>query len=443
MRPEYHLTAPFGLINDPNGFIKYQGEYYIFFQWNPTSLKHENKHWGLKKTKDFVHFTEAEIDLKPDQYFDKDGCYSGSSRIINNQLYLIYTGNVKNGNKRESYQCLALKDSKEYKKLGPILSNIPEGYTDHFRDPFYFKRENEHYFMIGAQNKNKEGKALIYKWQDLEHPELFGEINLEFDFKAYMWECPNILNIDGKDIFIFSPQGIEKEDYRYQNIYNSVYSIGKLNMESLDFNNDYYEELDYGFDFYAPQVLEEEQLLIAWMGLPEDEDLQLSKEENWMHSLTMVRQLSIVDDKLIQKPHESYLSLRDTSYKLSREDFVESKFGEINIELNINENSQFSLDLFKSENYLINLSYKNNCISLNREKSQSLSGLRNLKLDQSNNLKLQIFMDKSTLEVFINDGRHVMSSRVYNTDKIVGFEISEMINCELVKYDYHSYEVTK
>ena len=82
MRPKYHLTAPFGLINDPNGFIKYKNEYYLFFQWNPDGLLHENKHWGLKKTKDFINFSDVEIALEPDAWFDKDGCYSEHQELL-------------------------------------------------------------------------------------------------------------------------------------------------------------------------------------------------------------------------------------------------------------------------------------------------------------------------------------------------------------------------
>ncbi len=54
----FHLEMPFGLINDPNGLAFYKGAYQVFFQWNPYSCEHKQKHWGHVSTKDFVHYKE-------------------------------------------------------------------------------------------------------------------------------------------------------------------------------------------------------------------------------------------------------------------------------------------------------------------------------------------------------------------------------------------------
>lgn len=441
LRPKYHLTAPFGLINDPNGFIKYESEYYVFFQWNPSSLVHENKHWGLKKTKDFINFTDAKIILKPDSWYDKDGCYSGTSRIIDDQLYLVYTGNVKDGNLRKSYQCLAKIEGESIVKMGPILKEIPFGYTDHFRDPFYFSRNNKDYFLIGAQSKNMEGKALVYKWDDLHHPQLKGELELDHDLPAYMWECPNLWQSES-DVLIFSPQGIPRQKYQYQNLYHSVAVVGKLDLDALKFQSETLQELDYGFDFYAPQILEEEGLLIGWMGLPEHEDLHLSKEENWMHSLTMVRELSFNKDKrLIQKPHPFYKNLRKkkNTYKEKQKGYFNT--GEIQLMFKTHQASSFELRLFASENTWTTLSLQNHTLKLDRSQSDGLKGVRYLKLEPREELKLQIFMDKSTLEIFVNDGEQVMSSRIYNKDTNVYFQLRELNNVKIKKYDFYEFEV--
>lgn len=441
MRPKFHLSAPKGLINDPNGFIKYQGEYYLFFQWNPSGLKHENKHWGLRKTQDFIHFTQAQIALAPDQRYDKDGCYSGSSRIVHDDLYLFYTGNIKAENTRHSTQCLALKKQDHYEKLGPIIDSIPQGYTGHFRDPYYFQYKQHHYFIIGAQTTDLKGTALIYNWDDLEKPKLLGPLETNFPFAAYMWECPNLFQLEEKEIMIFSPQGIANEKTRYQNLYHAIYSVGDLDLETLSYHSETYEELDYGFDFYAPQVLADENLLIGWMGLPEDEEKHLSIKENWLHTLTMVRVLSLENRRLKQSPHPNYLKMRQKKQVLAKTAQVSSTLGEINLKIKLEAESEFTLALFASKHYETTLSYQEGLLTLDRDKSQGLKGQRHAVLENEDTLTLQIFMDESTVEIFINNGEKVMSARVYNEEDQAGFYIKTMTNCALETYCYYDYEV--
>ena len=92
---DFHIEMPFGLVNDPNGLSYYNGEFYIFYQWNPFGCEHKNKHWGLVKTKDFINFSKPKIVLKPIDWFDKNGCYSGCGIVKDDKLKLFYTGNVK------------------------------------------------------------------------------------------------------------------------------------------------------------------------------------------------------------------------------------------------------------------------------------------------------------------------------------------------------------
>lgn len=70
----FHLEMPFGLINDPNGMTFANGEYHIFYQWNPLGCEHKNKCWAHVKTRDFVHYSLPELSLWPSDEHDKDGC---------------------------------------------------------------------------------------------------------------------------------------------------------------------------------------------------------------------------------------------------------------------------------------------------------------------------------------------------------------------------------
>ena len=69
-RPRWHLAAPVGLLNDPNGFIEHDGRYHLFYQWNPLGCEHKNKCWAHVRTRDFVHYSMPELSLWPSDEHD-------------------------------------------------------------------------------------------------------------------------------------------------------------------------------------------------------------------------------------------------------------------------------------------------------------------------------------------------------------------------------------
>ena len=123
-RPRWHLAAPVGLLNDPNGFIEHDGRYHLFYQWNPLGCEHRNKGWGHVSSTDLLHWQHEPVALLPTEAYASHGCYSGSA-VSDEQgrLTLIYTGNVKYPDgSRTAYQCLARADGEGgFAKLGPVL----------------------------------------------------------------------------------------------------------------------------------------------------------------------------------------------------------------------------------------------------------------------------------------------------------------------------------
>ncbi|MDE6590855.1 MAG: glycoside hydrolase family 32 protein, partial [Oscillospiraceae bacterium] len=92
-RPAFHLTPTIGWMNDPNGFSVYQGEYHLFYQYNPYSTKWDTMHWGHVKTRDFIHWERLPAALAPDMEYDKNGCFSGSAiELPDGRQLLMYTG---------------------------------------------------------------------------------------------------------------------------------------------------------------------------------------------------------------------------------------------------------------------------------------------------------------------------------------------------------------
>src|SRR5665811_906982 len=78
-RLNYHLMGEYGWINDPNGFIQFNGSYHVFFQYYPYEAIWGPMHWGHAVSEDLVKWSYLPIALAPDREFDKDGCFSGYS----------------------------------------------------------------------------------------------------------------------------------------------------------------------------------------------------------------------------------------------------------------------------------------------------------------------------------------------------------------------------
>ena len=149
----------------------------------------------------------------------------------------------------------------------------------------------------------------------MEAWDFYGEIKTNLSDFGYRWECPNLININGQDILIFSPQGLEKGEFEFQNIYKSGYILGEYKFENNVFSHDSFNELDYGFDFYAPQVFKDDKrtIMIGWLGMPE---YNIEKESptlnnNYIYTLTMPRVLRVEDNKIKQEPLEEMKLLRN------------------------------------------------------------------------------------------------------------------------------------
>ena len=95
-KPAFHVAAPVGWINDPNGFSWYQGQIHLFYQYHPYTTEWGPMHWGHSVSDDMIHWKNMPSVLAPDQEYDKRGCFSGSATEKDGKHVLIYTG-VSNG----------------------------------------------------------------------------------------------------------------------------------------------------------------------------------------------------------------------------------------------------------------------------------------------------------------------------------------------------------
>ena len=171
-KPVFHITAEKGWINDPNGVIKFQGKYHVFYQHHPFSCVWGPMHWGHVVSNDLLHWEHLPIALTPGDEFDKDGCFSGSSIVVGNRLYIAYTGYIANedGEKVIQQQCLAYSDDGvNFTKLGLIIGKdkLPKGYASNdFRDPKIFKKGDTYYILAAARKLDAKGRILLFKSKD-------------------------------------------------------------------------------------------------------------------------------------------------------------------------------------------------------------------------------------------------------------------------------------
>jgi len=429
-RLTYHLMPPVGLLNDPNGLIQYKGVYHVFYQWNPFETSHGAKFWGHYTSRDMVHWQEEPIALAPSEWYERNGCYSGSAVESDGKLYLFYTGNVKNEDgTRESYQCLAVSsDGIHFEKQGPVLK-LPENYTAHFRDPKVWKKGERWYMILGAQTLDEKGTVVLFTSSDLYYWEELGriagsEMNGIGDF-GYMWECPDLIHLNGKDVLLVSPQGVEPDGYCYHNLFQSGYFIGQLDYDTVKFQHESFTELDRGFDFYAPQTFTDESgrtILYAWMGITDETEIyQPTLANHWVHALTIPRVLELREGKMYQAPVEELQSLRKEKLKMKidkREGnpvYIDGgKCSELLLEKLYVEKGLFQIS-FRNEVYFILDSGKKEIRLQRRNLKTGALETRTCKL--SSVYQLHIFMDHSSLEIFINEGEEVFTARYFPNPK--------------------------
>ena len=424
-RPHFHIAPPTGLMNDPNGLIFDGEKYHLFYQWFPFGAIHGMKHWKHLITKNFQHYQSAD-DLIPCELFESHGCYSGGALKVGDKLAMFYTGNTRrpSDNQRITFQNLAIfdLDGKLLSKR-PLIENAPEGYTEHVRDPKpYFTENGKIRFICGAQRENLTGTAIIFEMDNLEDtPRLLGELSLPaFDnTNVFMWECPDLLKLGDKDVFIWSPQGKDREAHQFQNNYHATYAVGKLT--ELTFEADYIDELDQGFDFYAPQTFagldnKTQAVLFGWIGLP---DLTYPTDKfKWHSALTLPRELRLEGTKIYQRPiAKTYKNLTALStFHLNKNiEIADLDRAYVKFEAN---NQAFDLTFFQNDKgQSLRLSYKNGVICLDRSQSEQTELMETFgskRFCEIANLQtVEIFFDRSIVEIFFNHGEKAMTSRFF------------------------------
>ena len=443
-RQEYHIQPVTGLLNDPNGFIWHEGVWHLFYQWCPWGAVHGLKYWYQVESKDLVTWKNVGVCIRPDTDMDNKGAYSGSALAAKDAICLFYTGNHRDEDwTRRPNTCLVkLYDDGRVSKLPWPLFGPHPAYTEHQRDPkiIYLPERKKYYIIIGAQNKARRGCALIYESPTLvDGWEFAGVLKVPgFEDFGGMWECPSIEHIGNKDVLLFCPQHIYLPR-RGAATNHSGYVLGTMDWDTLTFQPDgSFHVLDFGFDFYAAECAanldgEDYAILTGWMGLPDGD--YPTDDEGWQGCLTLPRELTVRNRRLIQRPLDALTALRDGEVDPS--DGILPPICEL--ELMISE-GPFELLLFTRDGKGgMRISYNDAFRMITVDRSRMIKRFNTDLEEVREHLiahplsHMRVFIDRSSVEIFVNDGDAVFTSRVFPTEEENGFALTPNANGRMWK----------
>jgi beta-fructofuranosidase len=433
-RPRYHFLPPANWLNDPNGLIQWNGEYHMFYQYNPNGPFHGTIHWGHAMSTDLVHWQHLPIALAPTPDGpDGDGCYSGVAVNDGGVPTVIYSGN-RNGVQRA---CLAtsvdgLLTWQKYDGNPVIATPPPDLDLLEYRDHSVWREDGAWYQLMGAGIEGSGGTALLYRSADLReweylHPLCVGDIHSYTPiWTGSMWECPDFFALADRHVLIASIW--DKNQLHY-----SAAFVG--NYRDLQLIPDVAHKLDYGDrHFYAPQSFTDAQgrrIIFGWVQEGRSAEAQLAS--GWSGVMSLPRVLSLGrDGHVCMQPAQELATLRAEHARSTMIDVPDGQLvviPEVNgdtleliVEMVPAHDGCCSIVVRRSpdgaEHTQITYDAALRQVIVNRtQSSQDLTTDRNLHaapltLGPDEPLRLHVFLDRSVLEVFVNE-RVSITSRIY------------------------------
>lgn len=415
-RPQFHFTPEKNWHNDPNGLLFYKGEYHMFYQYNPFGTKWGYMHWGHAVSSDLVHWEHLPIALYPDnESKDSVECtaFSGSGLVdINNvtglesgdekTILLFYTS--QHCGQRLAYSNDKGRTWKKYDK-NPI---IPYDATDDARDPKVFWHDaSKQYVMVLYRKTTTDDSSKgisIYTSKNL----------IDWTFKNHVpgfFECPDLVELsvnrrpDDKKWVLFDGDG--------------SYVIGLFDGEKFVSETPKLKS-DFGANYYATQTwsnipeTDGRTIQIAWMRGGEFPGMPFNGQMTFPCELSLKKYLDGI--RLVRKP------VKEIELLHQKGEVWENK----NLIPGINKNlargvkgdclhiiGSFKVKTADSFGFVVRLDKKDNGTEITyTSKNNTLSCMGKTAVVEPVDgvIKLEILLDRSSIELFANDGKVVMSS---------------------------------
>jgi len=424
-RCSFHLIPPVGWMNDPNGLCYFKGMYHVFFQYAPAYPQDEIKMWGHYVSEDFINWSYEGVAVYPDTEYDVTGAFSGSAYVEDDILHIFYTGNVElpgdydytTAGRLSNTIHITSEDGFHFSPKEVVLQNkdYPPHYSCHIRDPKVFKTKTGYGMVLGGRTKEDRGTILLYQSEDLENWSFLREITSPWDF-GFMWECPDIFTLTDEKgnkatILSMSPQGLPKEEFRYQNAHQSGYLFLKGENEKEYEVTDTFAEWDMGFDFYAPQTFEDNKgrrILMGWIGVSGAEYEEPTVENGWIHQMTLPGELTLRDGYIYRYPVKEIEKLHDGEIIITPGVPVENPGGCFDLFLENPDNEEFEIILSKE----LRFAYTKDTLLLEFPKGKGHDRtIRKCKCDKLENLR--ILADGCVVEIYANKGKQVFTTKFF------------------------------
>ena len=440
-RPQFHFSPEHGWMNDPNGMVYLDGEYHLFYQYNPYGSMWGNMHWGHAVSTDMVSWTYLPVAIAPDSL---GTIFSGSAVVDanntagfgKNAIVAIFTSNGKTQRQSIAY---STDKGRTFTKCpgNPVLPN--PGISD-FRDPKVSWNEVSKQWVMTLATKQTVsffGSPNLKEWTKLSE---FGD---GIGAHTGVWECPDLfpLTYQGKTKWVLTvsinpggPNGGSATQYFIGSFDGTHFKADAL---------PYPLWIDYGRDNYAG---------VTWGNIPKKDGrrLFLGWMSNWDYATSVptlnFRSANTVPRELTLKSNGEHLilnsfpvkemnSLRSDTRKiptqvvekeLSIAEILPKNNGTYEIEMTLKpENSTsfgFKLKNSKNEELKFMFDLKNKKLSIDRANSGRIDFKSNFKdgtsaplvLKESYNIRLLV--DKASAEIFINDGEIAMTSLFFPTE---------------------------
>jgi fructan beta-fructosidase len=449
-RPQYHFTPPRNFMNDPNGTVFYKGEYHLFYQYNPKGNVWGHMSWGHAISRDMVHWQNLPVALHeiPGEYM----VYSGSAVVDwNNTSGLCQNPDPQDGScliaiytaahKERQNQNLAFSNDRGRSWTNYSRNPVADLDAADFRDPNVFWYAPQHKWVMVAALADQR-MVVILDSPDLQHwtkRSMFGPAG---DI-AGQWECPGLIELPVDDtnekrwvLLINRNPGAPAGGTGVR------YVIGKF--DGTKFTSDASDSTilwaDWGKDFYATNTWNDmpksdgRRVWIGWFS-----NWQYANTEPtmlWRGAQSIPRSLTLrryADGlRLVQSPIRELQSLRRQRRRLVnlrvpdinqaiRKGGLKGEVYELKVELESGQADEVGLRLRKGkdEETLIGFDAAHSEVFIDRTRSGELSfskdfpGRHTAKLEKNTRVKLHLFVDRSSVELFANDGERVLSDRIY------------------------------
>lgn len=421
----FHLEMPAGVLQNPDGMAFYEEEYHLFCPWHAEGDE-SSREWFHVHTRDFVRYSQPEKVYWPEGMAGNTATFAGCIYVKGGRLYILYLDSVSIEGGRQSLQLHIgrLENNHVVPCEGEAHLLVPDGYRVQHCSPSLFWRNGKGYLALGAQTAEKYGCILLYG-EDGEGGWSFqDELHTQLGSFGTLWSSPRLVRFGLHDVLLLAPQGLLAEPLAYENTHVSGYLAGQFSTAAQELLHGRFQELDHGFDFYAPQHVchAGRNILFGWLGMPDQLQDYPAVSTGWRFALTIPRMLMLRRGHIYSQPVPELEALRvaSSARELMHENtaYVSAclpEGAEIILDIVPGHATQLCFHLvYGLERIQMHYDREEQLIWIDRSSMKlGLGGIRTFRLHAEDTFSLHIFVDKSIVEVFLQHGEEVATFFVF------------------------------